>query len=118
MSTCNQCESRASHAEQRQQRHQTNNKDCSKEEGPIVNGDLHEKEDYNSRGRKPEGLPERWSVCSKGERPMRLYHMNFGMLAHSLSSIYPSEVSFTCLYARGEHLLEYLTSMRTYSTGS
>ena len=31
--------------------HWTNNKDCSKGEGLIVNEDLHEKEDYSSRGR-------------------------------------------------------------------
>jgi len=31
--------------------HWTNNKDCSKGERPIVNEDLHKKEDYNNRGR-------------------------------------------------------------------
>ena len=55
-------------------RHWTNTKDCSKGEGPIVNEDLHEKEDYNSRGRA-RGLTfsnkQHWSVCSKGERPTR-----------------------------------------------
>ena len=38
--------------------HRTNNKDCSKGEGLIVNEDLCEKEDYSSREREPEGLPE------------------------------------------------------------